>query len=149
MDGAAELALRSPTLSRLLISLEWLHHVRLFFVVLLLATPRLLATGNGRWPSAATAPPRSRAPGWHGCGHARSCWVGTALGRSPSRAGSPSFPARVLGPKAVADRLASLGRPVSDKKNWFFVFHLLFGKINALEIGCVIILASKIVKQIL
>jgi hypothetical protein len=69
-----------------------------------------------------------------------------ALGQSPCRVGSPSFPARVLGPKAVAGRLVSLGRPVSDKKNWFFVFFYYFGNRNALKNVCVIILAPKIVK---
>jgi hypothetical protein len=55
-------------------------------------------------------------------------WAETALGWSPSRADSPAFPARVLGPKVVAIQLNSLGRPVVNKKNWFFVFLLLFEK---------------------
>jgi hypothetical protein len=56
-----------------------------------------------------------------------------ALGQSPSRAGAPVSPRARTGRKAVAGRLISLGRPVSDKKNEFFVFLLLFKNRNGLE----------------
>jgi hypothetical protein len=55
------------------------------------------------------------------------------LGPKPKPGRRACFPARALGPKAIAGRLASLGRPVSDKKNGFsFFFYYLkmewFGK---------------------
>jgi hypothetical protein len=60
-------------------------------------------------------------------------WAKAALGQSPSRTGAPVSPRARTGRKAIAGRLISLGRPVSDKKNNFlFFFYYLkmewFGK---------------------
>jgi hypothetical protein len=60
-------------------------------------------------------------------------WAKAALGRSPSRGGAPVSPRARTCRKAVAGRLISLGRPVSNKKNEFFVFLLLFENGNGLE----------------
>jgi hypothetical protein len=94
-------------------------------------------------------------------GHRAAAVQGTGMARPRSR--PPVLGQDGLGPEPKPGRLAffphartqaetvpgqfvSLGRPVSNKKNCFFVFLLLFMKRNALENGCVIILALKIVK---
>jgi hypothetical protein len=48
------------------------------------------------------------------------------LGPQPKPGGAPVFPCVRTGRKAVAGRLVSLGRPVSDKKiNFSFFFYYL------------------------
>jgi hypothetical protein len=128
MDGAAELALRSPALSLLLSSLERHHRVRLFIAVLVHSTPRPLMTGDGRWPLVAATLSRPRVPAWRGHGRARPCWAKTALGRSPSRASSPLPRTRVLRPKGAEGRLVSMGWPSSNKKNCFLFFFYYLGR---------------------
>jgi hypothetical protein len=56
-----------------------------------------------------------------------------SLGPKPKPGGAPAFPRVRTGRKVIAGRLISLGRPVSNKKNEFFVFLLLFENGNGLE----------------
>jgi hypothetical protein len=131
MDEAhlSKLSIYPTTGALALLSSSKVHHrVRLFIAVLVSTAPRLLATGDGRWPLVAPALSRPRAPAWRGHGRARPCWAKTALGRSPSRADSPLPRTRMLRPKAAEGWLVSMGRPSSNIKNCLLFFFYYLGR---------------------
>jgi hypothetical protein len=121
---AAELVLRHRRPRSLFLSL---HHAFVFaFSTRSFCSPRLARSR----PEAAAG--RRRPP--HRCGPGRGhaplsprCSPGQGgLGPKPKPGRRACFPARALGPKAVAGRLASLGRPVSNQKSEFsFFFYYL------------------------
>jgi hypothetical protein len=115
-------------------------------VVLVRSLLRPLATGDGRWPVAVAALPRPGSPAWRDRGRARPREAKPALGRSPSRAGSP------FSPRAREQAVNSHGPIVfpgpaqRQLKKSSFHFFLLFMLKNTLENIFLVILAPKMVK---